>query len=310
MTKKGKDELTSAAGPSALATPAEASWRAFVRPTMVAFWGVHLAAVVGIALCGFSWSGVALALGSYFVRMFVVTAAYHRYFSHRAFKTSRWFQLVLAVGAQTAAMRGVIWWASHHRWHHKHSDGEKDVHSPARRGFWYSHMGWVLGPDWNDTDESGVADLIRFRELRFLNHPTMAMVPTIALALAFLCLGGGHALVWGYFVSTVLVWHGSFSINSLAHLFGNRRYETGDLSRNNWALALLTTGEGWHNNHHHYQSSARQGFRWWQIDVTYYLLRLLALVRLVWDLREPPRHVINARRPEDLGTAGPTARAA
>jgi stearoyl-CoA desaturase (delta-9 desaturase) len=295
-----------ASGPVA---PARLPWRDYVRPTAVALWGVHVAAVVGVILCGFSWSGVAMALASYFIRMFVVTAAYHRYFSHRAFKTSRWFQFVLALAAQTAAQRGVIWWASHHRWHHKHSDAENDVHSPARRGFWYSHLGWILRPDWNDTDERGVADLLRYPELRFLNHPAMAMVPTIGLALAFLLIGGGYALTWGYFVSTVLVWHGSLSINSLSHVFGRRRYETGDLSRNNWALALLTTGEGWHNNHHHYQSSARQGFRWWQVDVTYYLLRLMAVVGLVWDLREPPRHVVDAPRPKDSGNAAPSAAA-
>ena len=117
-------------------------------------------------------------------------------------------------------------------------------------------------------------------------------MPTVLLALAMLLLGGAHWLVWGYFVSTVLLWHGSFSINSLAHLFGKRRYATTDDSRNNFALALLTTGEGWHNNHHHYQSSANQGFRWWEIDVTYYVLRALALFGLIWDLRRPPREVV------------------
>jgi stearoyl-CoA desaturase (delta-9 desaturase) len=278
----------------AVRSPSSVSWRAYVRPTTLSFWGVHAVALVGVIACGFSWSGVALAVGVYFARMFVVTAAYHRYFSHRAFKTSRWFQLLLALGAQSAAQKGVIWWASHHRWHHRHSDTEKDVHSVERRGFWYAHIGWIMRPDWNDTDESGVADLVKFPELRFLNRPSIAMLPTVALALAFLFIGGAHALVWGYFVSTVLLWHGSFSINSLAHLFGRQRYATGDASRNNWLLAVLTTGEGWHNNHHHYQSSARQGFRWWQIDVTYYALRLLALTGLIWDLREPPRHVVDA----------------
>jgi len=276
-----------------------------VRPTTAAFVAVHVAAVVGVILCGFSWSGVALALASYFIRMFFVTAAYHRYFSHRAFRTSRWFQFVLAVGAQTTAQKGVIWWASHHRRHHKHSDEDGDVHSPVRRGFWYSHVGWVLGPDCVDTDASAVADLVRYPELRFLNHPAMEMVPTIALALALLLVGGGPALVWGYLVSTALLWHGTFSINSLAHIVGRRRYETGDQSRNNWALALLTTGEGWHNNHHHYQSSARQGFRWWQIDLTYYVLRLLALTGIVWDLREPPRHVVDAPWPSDVPRPSP-----
>ena len=284
--------------PSIAQTPSPVPWRSYVRATTIAFWGVHVAAVVGVIACGFSWSGVGLALSAYFVRMFVVTAAYHRYFSHRSFKTSRWFQLALALGAQSAAQKGVIWWASHHRWHHKHSDTELDVHSPRRRGFWYSHLGWILRPDWQKTDEKGVPDLIKYPELRFLNRRSMAMVPTVALALGFVLIGGAHALVWGYFVSTVLLWHGSFSVNSLAHVFGNQRYDTGDTSRNNWLLALLTTGEGWHNNHHHYQSSVRQGFRWWQIDVTYYLLRLLALTGLIWDLREPPADVVGATADE------------
>src|SRR5450432_1516533 len=281
----------------------------YFRATTVAFWGVHICAVVGMALTGFSWAGVRLALIAYFVRMFVVTAAYHRYFSHRAFKTSRWFQFVLALGAQSAAQKGVIWWAGHHRWHHKHSDDEQDVHSVKWRGFFYAHMGWIMRPDWNETDDKGVADLSRFPELRFLDHPAIAMLPTVALALAFLIIGGGHALAWGYFVSTVLLWHGSFSINSLAHVFGRQRYETGDESKNNLFLALLTTGEGWHNNHHHYQSSARQGFRWWQVDVTYYALRLLALTGLIWDLREPPRHVVEAARPAEVEASATDAEA-
>ena len=289
--------------PSTAQTPSPVPWRSYLRATTLAFWGVHVAAVVGVIAFGFSWSGVGLALSAYFVRMFVVTAAYHRYFSHRTFKTSRWFQLALALGAQSAAQKGVIWWASHHRWHHKQSDAELDVHSPGRRGFWYSHLGWILRPDWQETDEKGVPDLVKYPELRFLNHRSMAMVPTIALALAFLFIGGGHALVWGYFVSTVLLWHGSFSVNSLAHVFGSQRYNTGDQSRNNWLLALLTTGEGWHNNHHHYQSSVRQGFRWWEIDVTYYLLRLLALTGLIWDLREPPARVVDATGPDTVSAS-------
>ena len=280
---------------SASATEIPAAARSTVgyfRVTSLAFWGVHVAALIGVIALGWSWSGVALALGSYFVRMIVVTAGYHRYFAHRAFKTSRAFQFLLALGAQSAAQKGVLWWASHHRWHHKYSDTPKDVHSAKLRGFWYSHIGWIMGKGWDETDHSMVADLAKFPELRVLDRSIVHILPTVALALAFLFLGGGHALVWGYFVSTVLLWHGSFSINSLAHLFGKRRYETSDDSRNNWALALLTTGEGWHNNHHHYQSSANQGFRWWEIDVTYYVLRVLERLGLIWDLRRPPREVI------------------
>ena len=265
----------------------------YLRVTSVAFWGVHVAAIIGMIALGWSWSGAALALGSYFVRMIVVTAGYHRYFAHRAFKTSRAFQFLLALGAQSAAQKGVLWWASHHRWHHKHSDTPLDVHSARLRGFWYSHIGWIMSPNWDATDRSLVGDLARYPELRALDRSGLNLVPTVLLALAFLWLGGAHGLVWGYFVSTVLLWHGSFSVNSLAHLFGKRRYATSDDSRNSMALALLTTGEGWHNNHHHYQSSANQGFRWWEIDVTYYVLRLLALTGLVWDLRRPPRDVIS-----------------
>jgi len=278
---------------SATEIPAPArSTAGYLRVTSLAFWGVHVAAVIGVIALGWSWSGAALALGAYFVRMIVVTAGYHRYFAHRSFKTSRAFQFLLALGAQSAAQKGVLWWASHHRWHHKYSDTPKDVHSAKLRGFWYSHIGWIMGKGWDETDHSMVADLAKFPELRALDRSIVHILPTVALALAFLFLGGSHALVWGYFVSTVLLWHGSFSINSLAHLFGKRRYETSDDSRNNWALALLTTGEGWHNNHHHYQSSANQGFRWWEIDVTYYVLCVLERLGVIWDLRRPPREVI------------------
>ena len=264
----------------------------YLRVTSLAFWGVHVAALIGVIALGWSWSGAALALGSYVVRMIVVTAGYHRYFAHRSFKTSRAFQFLLALGAQSAAQKGVLWWASHHRWHHKYSDTPQDVHSVRQRGFWYAHIGWVMGPGWDRTDHALVPDLAKFPELRALDRWGVHLLPTVALALAFLFLGGTTGLVWGYFVSTVLLWHGSFSINSLAHLWGKRPYDTNDDSRNNWVLALVTTGEGWHNNHHRYQSSANQGFRWWEIDLTYYVLRTLALLGLVWDLRRPPREVV------------------
>lgn len=255
---------------------------------------VHLTALAG-AVFWWSWQGLALALASYFVRMVIVTAAYHRYFSHRAFKTSRVFQFVLAVLAQTAGQRGVIWWASHHRWHHKHSDTPRDIHSVRQRGFWHAHVGWVLSDDWNGTDQSLVKDLVRFPELRLLNSNALAIVPIAALGLAFLLIGGLHNFIWGFLVSSVLLWHGSFAINSLSHVFGRRRFDTGDDSRNSLLLAIATTGEGWHNNHHHYPSSARQGFRWWEIDVTYYVLWVLSRVGLIWDLRRPPSSALEQR---------------
>jgi stearoyl-CoA desaturase (Delta-9 desaturase) len=261
---------------------------------------VHLTVVAGIAWLGWSWSGFALAIGVYYLRMLVVTAGFHRYFAHRSFSTSRIFQFLLAVGAQTAGQKSVLWWACHHRWHHKYSDTDRDVHSARVRGFWYAHMGWLFAGEFTETDLKMVPDLAKYPELRWLDKGPIQLLPTFALGMAFLLLGGAHALLWGFFASLVLLWHGSFSINSFAHKFGSRRYATSDDSRNNFVLALLTCGEGWHNNHHHYAGSARQGFFWWEVDLTYYMLRGLAAVGLVWDLRQAPPDVLagaSARKP-------------
>lgn len=275
----------------------------YFSPRTWPFWAFHIAVVAGIAVGGWSGRGALLAATSYYVRMTVLTAAYHRYFAHRSFKTSRWFQFLLALGAQSSAQKGVLWWAAHHRWHHKHSDTALDVHSAKQRGFWYSHIGWILGPDWDDTDESRVSDLARYPELKILDHRSVRLLPAAALAGLFYAFGGGFGLFWGFVVSTVLLWHGTFTINSLSHMFGRRRYATTDDSRNNWLLALITTGEGWHNNHHHFQSSARQGFRWWEVDTTYYVLKALAAVGLVWDLRAPPDKVLAATEDTAVLTA-------
>ena len=264
------------------------------------FFGVHVAAVVGVAILGWSWTGFALAMALYFIRMFGVTGAYHRYFSHRTYRTSRAFQFVLAVLAQTSFQKGALWWAAHHRDHHKFSDTTRDPHSFREDGFWWSHVGWILSRDTEETDLKKIGDLARYPELRWLN--TYHLVPGVLLGVSLWLAGGWPALVWGLFVSTVLVWHGTFSINSLAHWWGRRRYSTTDDSKNSLALALITMGEGWHNNHHYYPRSTRQGFFWWEIDCTYYILRALSAVGLVWDLHSPPKAVlegnIEAGRPK------------
>jgi stearoyl-CoA desaturase (Delta-9 desaturase) len=268
----------------------------YLNPGNLPYWGVHIAAVVGVAMVGFSWAGVAWALGLYFGRMFFVTGAYHRYFSHRTYKTSRWFQFLLGLGATTTVQKGILWWAAHHRHHHRASDQPDDLHSPVQGGFWWSHHGWILAHDFQGTDYDSIRDFARYPELRWLNR--LFLLPPIALAVALFFIGGPVALFYGFFLSTVLLWHGTFTINSLSHVIGKRRYETTDDSRNHWLLALITMGEGWHNNHHHYQASTRQGFRWYEIDLTYYILRGLAAVGLVWDLKEPPAHVIENRPKE------------
>lgn len=263
------------------------------------FYGVHVAAVAGVAILGFSWSGVALALALYYVRMFGVTGGYHRYFSHRTYRTSRPMQFFLAVLAQTSLQKGALWWAAHHRVHHKHSDTPKDPHSFRDYGLWYSHVGWILSRDTEETDYESISDIARYPELRWLNR--YHVVPGVALAVGLWFVGSWHALVWGFFVSTTLLWHGTFTINSLSHWWGRRRYATTDDSKNNFVLAIVTMGEGWHNNHHFYPRSVRQGFYWWEIDITYYVLRALAAVGLVWDLHTPSAKVIAG----DLGIRVP-----
>ena len=258
----------------------------------IPFLAVHLVCLSAFWV-GVGWSDVILCLSMYYVRMFFVTAGYHRYFSHRSFKTSRAFQFVLAFLAMTSSQKGILWWAAHHRAHHQYSDTELDIHSPRQRGFWWSHLGWIISDAYDRTDVMRIRDFARFPELRWLNR--WHLVPPVLLAVGLFLAGGWAALLYGFFVSTVFLWHGSFTVNSLAHVFGRRRYETTDTSRNSLILALITLGEGWHNNHHRYMSSARQGFFWWEIDGTYYALKVLAWLGLVWDLRAPPKELLALR---------------
>jgi stearoyl-CoA desaturase (delta-9 desaturase) len=280
-------------------TPVDAArakgWRhVYFNVLTLPFWGIHALAIIGIAMLGWSWTGLALCLALYVPRMFFVTGAYHRYFSHRSYKTSRWFQFVLALGATMTSQKGVLWWAAHHRLHHKLSDAPGDLHSVRQSGFLWSHMGWILARDLEGTDLSRIRDFSKYPELVWLDRwwfvpPVAAGVLTFAIGAAF--GAGAFALVWGFALCQVLCWHGTFTINSLSHLWGARRYATEDDSRNNPVLAVITMGEGWHNNHHHYQVSSRQGFYWWEVDATYYVLRGLSAVGLIWDLHGVPEHV-------------------
>jgi stearoyl-CoA desaturase (Delta-9 desaturase) len=273
----------------------------YFNSATIGFWAIHAIAVFGILYLGWSWSGFALAWLLYLPRMFFVTAGYHRYFSHRSFKTSRVFQLLLAIGAQTTTQKGVLWWAAHHRLHHKQSDQPGDLHSVRQSGFWWSHMGWILSRDLEHTDMSKIKDFAKYPELRFLNAHWY--LPVAAVAIATFAIGGWFAFVWGFCLTQVFTWHGTFTINSLSHLFGSKRYATDDDSRNNPMLALLTLGEGWHNNHHHYQVAARQGFFWWEFDVTFWVLRLLSAIGVVRDLHGVPQHVRSNTRAEGAAKA-------
>jgi len=257
------------------------------------FFGLHLACLLAF-VTGVSWKAVLLCLLLYAIRMFGITAGYHRYFSHKTYQTSRSFQFILACLGCSALQKGPLWWASHHRRHHQHSDQEDDVHSPEHRGFWWSHIGWILSSSYERTDYKIIKDFSRYPELYWLNR--FHVVPGILLAVGCFLFGGWQGLVWGFFISTVLLYHGTFVINSLCHMFGTRRYETTDTSRNSLLLAILTLGEGWHNNHHYYATSANQGFFWWELDISYYALRLFCLLHLVWDLKIAPQHVLDAAK--------------
>ena len=240
------------------------------------------------------WTGVpaeALVLCAvlYFGRMFFITAGYHRYFSHRSYRLGRPAQFVMALGGSTALQKGPLWWAAHHRHHHRWSDTEHDIHSPIR-GFWWSHVGWILCDKYGATDEDRIKDLAKYPELRWLNRHDW--VAATALGVATFAFGGWAGLVVGFGLSTVLLWHGTFFVNSLAHVLGRRRYATADTSRNSLLIALLTNGEGWHNNHHHYQASARQAFRWYQWDPSYYALWLLSKVGIVSGLKRPTPEIL------------------
>ncbi len=269
-----------------------------IYPDSIPFLLTHLVCLAAL------WTGVTvealvLCVALYVIRMFGVTAGYHRYFSHRTFRTSRVGQFLLAFLAQTSAQRGILWWAAKHRHHHRYSDTELDIHSPAQSGFWYAHVGWILAKRNDSVDYNDVPDLARYPELVWLDR--LQYLPAALLGVACWLVAGWVGLVVGFFWSTVLLYHGTFMINSLAHVHGNQRYVTGDDSRNNWWLAIITLGEGWHNNHHAYQRSTRQGFRWYEFDPTFYALKAMSWLRLVWDLGEPPVDVIRNERP--LGRA-------
>ena len=262
---------------------------------------LHLGCL-GIMWTGGSWFAFWVAVALYFIRMFAVTGVYHRYFSHKTYSTSRFGQFLLALLGATSVQRGALWWAYHHRHHHQHSDEPEDAHSPHVHGFWWSHIGWITSRRNFPTDYSKVKDLAKYPELVFLNRFDVVVPVLFATGLLLLGRGLEHTLpalhtsgaqlvVWGFFISTTALFHGTSCINSLAHLMGGRRFETGDDSRNSFILSLITLGEGWHNNHHRYMSATRQGFYWWELDITYYILKALSWTGFIWNLKAVPASI-------------------
>lgn len=252
---------------------------------------------------GFSWVAFITAVALYFIRLFSIGAFYHRYFSHKTFKTNRFWQFIFAIFGASSAQRGPLWWAAHHRQHHMVSDEPEDAHSPVQHGFWWSHVGWFMSKKYYHYNPHRVKDLACFPELVFLDRydSIVPIVLFIGLLIAGLLLqiyipeagtNAGQMIVWGFCISTIALFHTTVTINSVSHVVGKKRFETKDNSRNNFLLALLTLGEGWHNNHHHYPATARQGFMWWEIDVTYYVLKLFEKIGIIWDVKGVPKSVL------------------
>lgn len=288
-------------------TSTELNW---VR--VVPFILLHLACA-GVLITGTSTTAVVVCLALFWVRMFAITAFYHRYFAHRSYKTNRFWQFIFALLGNMSAQRGPLWWAAHHRAHHQHSDTEEDLHSPVQRGFWWSHMGWFTCDASFRTQLHRIKDFARFPELRFLDRYD-SFAPLLLIVLLFVSgealaawapqleTSGLQLVVWGFVISTVFLFHATVTINSLGHIWGSRRFNTKDHSRNNALLALLTLGEGWHNNHHRWAVSARQGFYWWEIDISYMVLKAMSWIGIVYDLSPVPRHVLEEGRKQKDGS--------
>ncbi len=284
--------------------PTRTTRSAFERPadekvnwvSSIPFLAFHVVALVGTIMFGITPIALVLFLFMVWGRIWFITAGYHRYFAHRSYRTSRAFQLFLAVGGVMCVQKGPLWWAGHHREHHRNSDDEDDVHSPLK-GFWWSHVGWILCDKFSEPPIDRIKDFAKYPELRFVEKWN----GTFAWLTALLCflIGGWSGLFFGFFMGTVVLWHNTFLVNSLAHVMGRRRYVTDDTSRNNVFIALTTLGEGWHNNHHYYQASARNGFFWWEIDLTYQSLRVLSWLKIVRDLKVPSAELLASNRIAD-----------
>jgi stearoyl-CoA desaturase (delta-9 desaturase) len=279
--------------PAASAAPrvSRAAWYRITRISLslAPLIGVHLA-LVAILFVPITWVGAILFVVMTRITGLGITIGFHRYLSHHSFRTSRWFQFALAAAGCTALQKGPLWWVIHHRQHHKHSDAEGDVHSPVRDGFWYGHCGWLFANDLMQPDHASVRDLTRFRELVWLDR--FWMLPGLLAAAACYLIGGWAGLVYGYCLSTVVIFQITFAVNSVGHLWGPQRFATGEGSRNNWVLGVIAMGDGWHNNHHRAPTSARHGFAWYEFDMAYLMIRMLNQMGIVWGVRQPPAAVL------------------
>ncbi|HEY1909661.1 MAG TPA: fatty acid desaturase [Vicinamibacterales bacterium] len=263
---------------------------------MTFFWIVQASALLVLTV-PFRWAYIGLWAASHFVRALGLTLMYHRYYAHRAFKMNRGARFVWTLIGTAAMQKGPIWWAGHHVMHHKFADREGDPHSPMISGFYYAHVGWFLHDtkfDQLDASNPVVRDFGKFPEIAWLEK--YFIIPPTVMAVAMYLYGGWPWLVYGFCLPTMTLAHATFCINTVNHLFGSRRFETMDDSRNNPITAFFAVGEGWHNNHHRYQRAARNGFYWWEFDLTWYTMKAMAALGLVWDMQPVPARIYEEAR--------------
>jgi stearoyl-CoA desaturase (Delta-9 desaturase) len=260
------------------------------------FWLVQASALLVFAV-PFRWAFIAIWAASHFIRAIGLTLAFHRYFAHRAFKMNRVARFAWAFIGTAAMQKGPLWWAGHHVNHHRFADRDGDPHSPMVSGVYYAHIGWFLNDAKNDRLEPTnpvIRDFRKAPEIVWLDK--YFFVPPLLLAIVLYAIGDIPLLVWGFCLPTTTLAHATFAINTVNHMFGSRRFETVDESRNNPITAVFAVGEGWHNNHHRYQRAARNGFYWWEFDPTWYVIRAMAALGLVWDVQPVPKRIYDEAR--------------
>lgn len=257
----------------------------------------HLSVVL-VFISGYSFTALITFLILYLARLFVITGFYHRYYSHQSYQTSRWLQFILTLIGTSAGQQGPLSWATSHITHHQHADTRGDPHSPVLTSGLYAHIGWLMQKDALPTNDKLVKPFLKFPEIVFLDRyhylGTTGLIISLALLGTFLSTHhpelGTSALQlvsWGFILSTLLILHGACLVNSVAHLYGYRRFRTTDNSHNVWWLFPLTLGDNWHNNHHHTPRSASFSYAWWEVDIIYLCILLLEKSGLVWNVKRP-----------------------
>jgi fatty-acid desaturase len=268
------------------------------KPDRFIIWWMVIVHILAVAsLFWFSWQGLlAWAVLHFATGCLGITLGYHRLLTHRSFKAPKWLERTLAFFGILSLEGSPLEWVSHHRMHHSHVDTPKDPHN-ARAGFWFSHIGWLFRvvPEFDDVARQRrfARDIVADPVLMFLGRPVVMIAIQVALGALLWAVGGFGCMMMGIFLRLVTVYHITWFVNSAAHMWGYRNWDVDDISRNNWWVAILAFGEGWHNNHHAFPDVAPAGIKWWEFDLTFMIIRGLSALGIVTDVKMPETHVVD-----------------